>query len=65
MYGEYGENMSNLQIYGNYGEAVQEENLVNLLLQPQDGSKSNDADKNSDSSTKPQYWEGLKDEALD
>jgi len=65
MYGEYGENVTNLRMYGNYGEAAQEENLVNLLLQPQDGQKSGDADKNSDDSTKPQYWEGIKDEALD
>jgi len=39
--------------------------LVNLLLQPQDGQLIGDTDKNSDDSTKPQYWEGIKDEALD
>ena len=66
MYGEYSENVTNLRMYGSYPEgAAQEENLVNLLLQPQDGQKSVDADKNSDDSTKPQYYEGWKDEALD
>ena len=65
MYGEYSDNVTDLRMYGNYGEVAQEENLVNLLLQPQDGQLIGDTDKNSDDSTKPQYWEGIKDEALD
>ena len=65
MYGEYSDNAANIRMYGNYGEAVQEEYLVNLLLQPQDGQKLQDVDKNSNDSMTPQIWEGVKDEALD
>jgi len=65
IYAEYSDNATKNRMYGNYGEAIQEENLVNLLLQPQDGLKSQDADKNSDDSTKPQITDEINYEPFD